>query len=150
MRMVHEIFHAMFQSKKVRFCWCVHIATESRCEVLKIVAILDSDGNYSTKPVIQGSSMCFLNFLKYLSNERCSHEGCLFKGCICWELIFLKFDFVFFFPIFLNDIFRDVICLFNTDVILTLNHVNVQEFRFLEFLVGIVKDSVKFLCESYK
>ena len=43
-----------------------------------------------------------------------------------------KFNFIFCspLPIFLNDIFHDVICLVNTDAIFTLNNVNFEEFYF--------------------
>ena len=52
MWMVHKIFHAMFESNKCVFCWFSHIATEAHCEILKIIASLDSDLNDSTSTII--------------------------------------------------------------------------------------------------
>ena len=40
--MVHEVLHAMFEIKYISFCWCIHIATEAYCGILKIIAILES------------------------------------------------------------------------------------------------------------
>ena len=50
MLMVHEVFHAMFDSNKVRLCWCIHVATEAHCEILKTIASLESDGQESPQP----------------------------------------------------------------------------------------------------
>ena len=82
MWMVHEIFHSMFESKKGRLCWWIHIATEAHCEILKIIASLDSGLNKSTNPMILGSSMWFLNLFQLFSNNRCSHEECMIKEVI--------------------------------------------------------------------
>ena len=117
-------------SNKCRFYWCIHIATESHGDLLKIITSLNSDMYDSTNPVIDASSMCIPNFLHLCSNDRCSHEECLLKSSICWEWRFLIFDLFFCFcsPIFLNDLFYDVICLVNTDSIFIFNNVNVEEF----------------------
>ena len=53
MCMVHEIFHAIFEGKKIRFCQCIHVSTEAHCEILKVVASFNSYVNDSTNPVIQ-------------------------------------------------------------------------------------------------
>ena len=60
MWMVHEILHAIFESKEIRFCWCIYVATETHGEILKIVASLESDVHEYTNPVIEGSSIWFL------------------------------------------------------------------------------------------
>ena len=52
MWMVHEIFHAMFYSNKGSFYWCIHISDDMHCEILKMVASLDSGVHDSTNPVI--------------------------------------------------------------------------------------------------
>ena len=52
MWMLHEIFHAMFEINKGRFCWCIRIAAEAHCEILKIIASFYSDVHESTNPVI--------------------------------------------------------------------------------------------------
>ena len=52
MWMVHEIFHAMFEIKERRFCWCIHVATEAHCGIFKAIARLDSDVNDYINPVI--------------------------------------------------------------------------------------------------
>ena len=52
MRMAHDIFHAMFDIKKIRFCLCIHVATEAHCEILYIIANLDSDVHESKNPVV--------------------------------------------------------------------------------------------------
>ena len=96
MRMVYEIFHSMFERKKGRFCWCIHISTEAHCEILKIIASLGSDVNESTNPMIEGSSMCFLNLFRLLSNYKCSHEDCMPKRVICQKWRLLKFNLIFF------------------------------------------------------
>ena len=63
MRVVHEIFHAMFESKEGRLSWSIHISTEIHGKVLKIIACLDSDVHEATKPVIDKKlcefSICF-------------------------------------------------------------------------------------------
>ena len=48
MWMVHEVFHDIFEIDKIRFCWCIYIATEADCDILEIIAILDSDVHEST------------------------------------------------------------------------------------------------------
>ena len=53
MCMAHQIFHAIFESKEIRFYWCIHVATDAHGEILKITASLDSDANESTNPVIE-------------------------------------------------------------------------------------------------
>ena len=52
MCMMHKAFHAMFESKKRRFYWCINIDTEVHCDILKIIESLDSDVNESIKAVI--------------------------------------------------------------------------------------------------
>ena len=107
MWMLYEIFHAMFESKKYRFYWCIHVSTEAHGDILNIIVSLDSAVHESTKPVVEWSSMWFLNFFQLLSYERCSHEEFLFKRYIHWKLWFLGFNFIFCLcsPIFLNSIF---------------------------------------------
>ena len=53
MWMVHEIFHAMFESKKICLCWCVHVFTEAHGDILKIIACLDGDVHESTNLVME-------------------------------------------------------------------------------------------------
>ena len=55
--MLHEIFHAMYESKEVSLYWVVHTVTEMHGKVLNIVAILNSDVYESTRPVVEVSSM---------------------------------------------------------------------------------------------
>ena len=43
-----------------------------------------------------------------------------------------------------------MICLDNTDSMFTLNNMNVEELYFWSLLEGIVKESVKLLCWSFK
>ena len=50
--MVHAVFHAMFEIKKSRFCWCINIATEAHYDILKVIASLNSDLHDSTNSVI--------------------------------------------------------------------------------------------------
>ena len=50
--MMHEVFHDIFERNKNRFCWCIHISTEAHCEILKIIASLDSGVHEYTNPVI--------------------------------------------------------------------------------------------------
>ena len=69
MCMVHQIFHAMFESKEIRFYWCIHVATDAHGEILKITASLDSDANESTNPVIEWFSIFFINFTALLQWE---------------------------------------------------------------------------------
>ena len=128
--MVNEIYHAIFERNKRRLCWCIHIATESHFDILKIIASLDSDVHESTKPIIEGSSMLYFNWFQIFSNEMCIHEEGMLKWGIYWKWRFLEFYliFCFFHPIFLNAIFHVVICLVNTDSIFNFNHVNVEEF----------------------
>ena len=107
MWMLHEVFHTMFESNKSRFCWCIHISSDSYCKILMIIASLDSDVHESTNPVIYWSSMWFLNLFQLFSNERCSHEECIFRVCIHYKWWLLKFYLIlcFYYPIFLNNIF---------------------------------------------
>ena len=53
MWMVHEIFHAMSNSKEIWFCWGIYVATDVHGKVLNIVASLDSDVHEATNPVIE-------------------------------------------------------------------------------------------------
>ena len=62
MWMVHEIFHFMFESKEISFCWGIHIYTDTNCKILNIIASFNSDVYETTNPVIEGSYMLFLNF----------------------------------------------------------------------------------------
>ena len=41
MWMVHEILHAMFESKERRFCWVIHVSTEAYYDILKVIASLE-------------------------------------------------------------------------------------------------------------
>ena len=52
MWIAHEIFHAIFDINKSRECWCIHVATEANCDILKVIESLNNDANDSTKPVI--------------------------------------------------------------------------------------------------
>ena len=52
MCMVHEIFLAIFETKEIRFCSCINVATEAHGEILNIIASFDGDVNESTNPVI--------------------------------------------------------------------------------------------------
>ena len=57
MRVVHDIFHAMSESKEGRLSWSIHIATEMHGKVLKIMVCLESDVNEAAKSVIDRKSM---------------------------------------------------------------------------------------------
>ena len=59
--MVHEIFHEMFESKKRRLCWGIHVATETHGEILKIITSFNIDVHESANPLIEVSYMIFLN-----------------------------------------------------------------------------------------
>ena len=113
-----------------RLRWCIHIASEAHGQILKIVASMNIVVHKSTNPVIELSTILFLNLFQFFSNERCSHEDFMFKVCIHWNWRLLKFNLIFCFcsPILLNDIFHYIICLVNNDAIFTLNRVNVEEF----------------------
>ena len=50
--MVHEIFHAIFESKERRLFWCIRVSNEAHWEILKIIESLDSDVHESTNLVI--------------------------------------------------------------------------------------------------
>ena len=105
--MVHEIYHTMFERNKIKFYWFIHVATEAHGEILNIIASLDSDVQEYNNPVIELSSMLFLNLFQLFYNERCSHEECLFKICTHWKGWLLEFYFIFCLcsPIFLNNTF---------------------------------------------
>ena len=74
MRVVHDIFHAMSESKEGRLSWSIHIATEMHGKVLKIMVCLESDVNEATKSVIDRNSMWVFNLFQLFSNNRCSHK----------------------------------------------------------------------------
>ena len=74
MRVVNEIFHAIYERKEGRICWRIHVATEARGEILKIVASLNSCVHEATNPVIEGSPMWVFNFFRLFYNNRCIHE----------------------------------------------------------------------------
>ena len=57
MWLVHKIFHAMFDIKKGRLCWSIHVDNETDDKVLNIIWILKSDVHDATNPVIEGSPM---------------------------------------------------------------------------------------------
>ena len=57
MRVVHEIFNAMFEGNKIRFCWGIHISDYIHGKVLNIIAYLDSAVHEVTNPVIEVTSM---------------------------------------------------------------------------------------------
>ena len=50
--MVHDIFHAIFESNKSRFCWCINVATETHGKILKVISSFNSDVHEYTNPVI--------------------------------------------------------------------------------------------------
>ena len=92
------------------------------------------------------------NLIHIFSNERCIHEECILKEFIHWKLWLLVFYFVFcfYYSMFLNNIFYDVICLVNTNYVFILNNVHVKEPQFWSFLEGIVKETVNLLCHSFR
>ena len=139
--MVNHIFHAISERNEGRFCWGIYVSNETHGKILKIIAILNIDVHEENNPVIEGSSMRFLNFFNILSKKSCSHEDYIFKVSVHWERWFLKIYFIFClcYPISLNNIFNDVICLVNTDSIFILTNVNVEEFYFCLFSEGIFK-----------
>ena len=90
MWMVHEIFNAMFESKEVKFCWCIHLDTEAHGEIFKIIASLDSGFHEATNHVIEWYSMLFYIFFQFVSNERCTHKEYISKhvstgNVDCWN-----------------------------------------------------------------
>ena len=129
MWMVHEILHAMSESKEIKFCWGIHVSTETCGNILKIILSLNSDVHEATNPVIEGSWMWVFNFFHIFSNKKCSHEEFIFKGSVHWERLFLKLYFIFCccYPIFLNNSFDYIIYLVNTDFIFTLNYINIED-----------------------
>ena len=70
----------MFKSKEIRLCWCIHVATEVHGEILKITAILKSDVNEYTNPIIDLSSMLFINVFQLFSNEICIYKEYIFNS----------------------------------------------------------------------
>ena len=50
--MVHELFHSIFYSNKIRLFWFIRISTAAHCEILKIIAGLDSGVHESNNPMI--------------------------------------------------------------------------------------------------
>ena len=127
--MVHEILHAMIDSKEIRFCWYIHVSTEAHGEILKIIVSLDSDVHESTNLVIEKSPMWFLDFFQLFSNERCLHKYYLFKRYIHWKRWLLESYLIFYLcsSIFSNIIFHDIICLVNTGYNLFLDNINIEE-----------------------
>ena len=57
MWMLQEIFHAVFESTKSRFCWGNCASTEMHGKILKIIANLKSGVYDAINPVIEVSSM---------------------------------------------------------------------------------------------
>ena len=53
MCMLYDILYAMFESKKCRFCWGIHVATEAHGEKLNIIASLYSGVHDYNNPVIE-------------------------------------------------------------------------------------------------
>ena len=113
MWMMNEIFHAMYESKEIRLCWGIHVSTETHGKVLNIIACLDSDIHEVTNQVIEGYYIWVFNLFWIFSNKRCGNEECLFKVCVHWKRWFMKLYFIFCccYPIFLNNVFDDIICL---------------------------------------
>ena len=91
--------------------------------------------------------MQVFNLFQFFYNKRCRHEDLLFKGCVHWERLILRPYFVFYlcYPILLDYFLDDIICLINTDWMLTLDHVNIEELYFWYFLEGIIKENTKLL-----
>ena len=73
MWMVDGIFHAMFESKESRFCWGIHVSTKVHGETLEIISSLDSGVHESINPVIEWSSMLFINLFQVFSNDKLIH-----------------------------------------------------------------------------
>ena len=73
MWIMHEILHAMFENKEIRFCWVIHLSTEAHGEILNIITGLNIDMHDSNNPVIEIYSMLFLNLFQLFSNYRCIH-----------------------------------------------------------------------------
>ena len=146
--MVHEILHGMFEIKEGILFWGIHVSTKEYGEISNIIAILDSDVHEYTNPVIEWSSMWFLYLFQIFFNNICIHEECIFKWCIHWKRRLLEFYFIFFLcsPIFLNNIFHDVICLINNNSMLNLITVNVEDLYFCSFLEVIFKENIKIFC----
>ena len=141
MWMLYELFHAMCESNKSRFCWYIRISTEAHCVILNIIASLDSDVHESTKLfsyLPYDFSVCFSSypvrgvamksvFPKYVSTENGD----------CW---YFTSSFVFF-SMFLNNIFIiwsvwSILMPYLLWILLMFS-----SFRYLYFL-----ESVKFLC----
>ena len=129
MWMVHEILHAVYASKEGRLYWSIYVDTGTYGKVFNSIEILNSDVHESTNAVIAGSSMWVFNLFQIFYNNRCSHEEYIFKLCVHSERWILKLYLISCLcsPIFLNNIFDDIICLVNTDSILTLDYVNIED-----------------------
>ena len=107
MWMVYEIFHAMSKKKEGKFCWIIHVATETHGKALNIIARLSSDVHEVTNLVIEGSFMWVFNFFQLFYNKRCIHEEYIFKGYVHWEMWLLELYFIFYLcsSILLNNVF---------------------------------------------
>ena len=56
-RVVHEILHAIYDSKEVSICWVIHVSNDTHSNILNIVVSFNSDVHEATNPVIEGASM---------------------------------------------------------------------------------------------
>ena len=126
MWMVHQILNAISESKEIRFCWGIDVSTDTHGNILKTIASLNTYVHEATNPVIEVSFMWFLNFFHFFSNKGCSYEECLFKKCVHQKRWFLELYSIFCIcsPIFLNNVFGDVIFIGNTELIFILNYAN--------------------------
>ena len=95
MWMVHDILNYMSDRKETTFCWGIHVSTETHGKILKNTASLNIDVHEATNPVIEVSSVIFLNLFQIFSNKRFSHEECLLKWFIHWQRWLLKLYFIF-------------------------------------------------------
>ena len=53
--MMHDVLHAMSDSKERGLCWGINVSTEMHGKILKIIESLNSDVHESNNPVIEGS-----------------------------------------------------------------------------------------------
>ena len=139
MRVLHEIFHAMYKNNKLWFCLRIHIPTYAYGNVLKIIVCLNRCVYKTINPVIYGSPKIFSFFL-FLSNESCGQEELLFKWCVYLKRIFIiVFLFFCISTMFLYDVTDDMIGLLSADDMLTLDDVDIEDIWFPPLLDGIYK-----------
>ena len=130
----------------------IHITTQSHGDILDIISYLNSYGHEVTNPVIKGTPMWIFKFIINLLQWKLYPLRVTFQRmCLLERVNFENLLHLFLgFPIFLDDVIDDMICLIDNDALFTLDDINVMKLYLWYLVEGVLRDFIKSLHQSFK